>query len=181
MQVSRKDKTEVFRKIYENTYPDILRFVIVKCRNVNDANDIVQEVYFELWKILKRKEIDESGIKSFLAGIAVNKIKKHYSLLKRINTVSAFVDGENETDITEQTEDPVDIEDLVINTNEWDRVWKYIKSKRNQNIPKVFYLFYVLDLPIKDISNELEVSESYVKNLIYRTLNELRSVFGKEI
>ena len=38
----------------------------------------------------------------------------------------------------------------------------------------------ILNLTIKDISNELQVSESYVKNIIYRTLKELCSLFGKE-
>ena len=55
-----------FNRIYDKTYSDIMKFVIIKCHNINDANDIIQEVYLELWKILTRKELDESNINSFL-------------------------------------------------------------------------------------------------------------------
>ena len=42
---------KTFNKIYDATYSHLLRFIIIKCHNVNDANDIIQEVYIEFWKI----------------------------------------------------------------------------------------------------------------------------------
>ena len=167
---------KLFDKVYDKTYSGILKFIIIKCHNVNDANDIIQEVYFEFWKILNKKEIDEKNINSFLIGIAINKVKKHFTLIQRIKTISIF----NEEDKYDDIASDIDIEKIIINKDEWESVWNYIKNKKNQNIPKIFYLYYVLDLSIKEISNELEVSESYVKNNMYRTLKELCSLFGKE-
>lgn len=171
---------ERFNRIYDNTYSDILKYIIIKCHNINDSNDIIQEVYFELWKILNKRDIDESNIKSFLIGISINKIKKHYTLVQRFKTISIFNKSDKDIELIDSLKDSIDLEDLVIRSDEWDFIWNYIKSKKNQNIPKIFYLYYVLDLTIKDISKELIVSESYVKNVIYRTLDELRSLFGKE-
>ena len=34
-----------FNKIYNETYSDVLKYVIIKCHDINDANDIIQEVY----------------------------------------------------------------------------------------------------------------------------------------
>ena len=87
-----------FNSIYDKTYSDLLKYVIIKCHNVNDANDIVQEVYFEFWKILNKKEISDSNIKSFLIGIANNKIKKHYKLIQKIKTISLFNTDNNENE-----------------------------------------------------------------------------------
>ena len=171
---------ERFNRIYDNTYSDILKYIIIKCHNINDSNDIIQEVYFELWKILNKRDIDESNIKSFLIGISINKIKKHYTLVQRFKTISIFNKSDKDIELIDNLKDDIDLENLVIKSNEWDFIWNYIKSKKNQNIPKIFYLYYVLDLTIKDISKELIVSESYVKNVIYRTLDELRSLFRKE-
>ena len=165
--------TKEFNDIYNLTYSDLLKYIIIKCHNVNDTNDIIQETYLEFWKILNRKEIDKSNIKSYLIGIAINKIKKHYSLLDRLKIT--FLDDEKLT-----VNDNVDIEDLIIEKNDWNLIWNYIKNKRNQDIPKVFYLHYRLGLSIKDISKELDKNESYIKNLIYRTLKELSTTFGKE-
>lgn len=169
-----------FNNIYDKTYSDILKYIIIKCHNVNDANDIIQDVYLEFWKILNKKDVDESNIKSFLIGIAINKIKKHYTIIQKIKTISIFDNNEKDIELIDNLSNSINIEDIIIQKNDCDQVWDYIKSKRNQNIPKIFYLFYVLELSIKDISKELDVSESYVKNIIYRTLKELCSLFGKE-
>lgn len=170
---------EKFNSIYEQTYLDILKYIIIKCHNVNDANDIIQEVYLEFWKILNKKNI-EKNIKSYLIGIAINKIKKHYTLIGRFKTISIFDKKDKDIQLIDNLNNGIDIEDIVIKNEDWKHIWNYIKSKKNQNIPKIFYLYYVLELSIKDISIELQVSESYVKNIIYRTLKELCSLFGKE-
>ncbi len=163
-----------FNNIYEETYSDVLKYVIIKCHNINDANDIIQDTYLEFWKILNKKNIEESNIKSFLIGIAINKIKKHYTLIDRIRTISIF----NDKEISIKSN--INIENLIIKNNDWSLIWEYIKNKKNQDIPKIFYLYYKLELSIKEISKELNVTESYVKNLIYRTLKELSTTFGKE-
>lgn len=169
---------EKFNDIYDKTYSDIMKYVIVKCHNINDANDIIQDVYFELWKILNKKEVFDTNIKSFLIGIAINKIKKHYSIVQRFKTISFFDKDFNDIELIDNIKSDIDIEDLVIKSDDWNSVWKYLKNKKNQDIPKVFYLYYKLGLSLKEISNELDKSESYIKNLIYRTLKELSSNYG---
>ena len=166
-----------FNKIYDETYSDILKYVIIKCHDVNDANDIIQEVYLEFWKILNKKELVDSNIKSFLIGIAINKIKKHYTIIQRIKSILAS--NKNEYDEIEKVKSNIDIEELIIKKDDWDSIWNHIKANKNQDVAKIFYLYYVLGLSIKNISLELDVKESYVKNIIYRTLKELNSLFGK--
>ncbi len=166
-----------FNDIYNKTYSDVLKYIIIKCHNINDANDIIQEVYLEFWKILNKKELDDSNIKSFLIGIAINKIKKHYTIIQRIKSI--LVADKNEHDELEKVKNNVDIEELIIRKDDWDNIWNHIKANKNQDVAKIFYLYYVLGLSIKNISLELDVKESYVKNIIYRTLKELNSLFGK--
>lgn len=169
---------EKFNDIYDKTYSDVMKYVIVKCHNINDANDIIQDVYFELWKILNKKEVFDTNIKSFLIGIAINKIKKHYSIIQRFKTISFFDTDSNDIELIDNIKSDIDIENLVIKSDDWNSVWNYLKNKKNQDIPKVFYLYYKLGLSLKEISNELDKSESYIKNLIYRTLKELSSNYG---
>ena len=76
-KMTSQSNLKIFNKVYDKTYTDILKFIIIKCHNISDANDIIQEVYFEFWKILNKKEIVDKNIKSFLIGIAINKIKKN--------------------------------------------------------------------------------------------------------
>lgn len=45
------------------------------------------------------------------------------------------------------------------------------------DIRKIFYLYYSLELTIAEIAVELEMTESNIKNKLYRTLAELRQRF----
>ena len=130
--------------------------------------------------ILNKKELSDINIKSYLIGIANNKIKKHYTLLHKLKTISLFETNDKNTQLIETIEDNMNINDIIIKEDNWNTIWKYIKKKKNQDIPKVFYLHYKLELSIKEISNHLKVTESYIKHLIYRTLKELQNNFRNE-
>lgn len=166
-----------FDEIYDKTHLDLFKYVIIKCHNIKDIEDIIQETYLELWNILNKRELKDDNIKSYIISIANNKIKKHYTLLQKFKTISLF-DKYNDIEIIDIISDNINIDDLIIKDEDWFFIWKYIKSKKNQNIPKVFYLYYKLGLTIKEIANSLNKNESYIKHLIYRTLHELQDKFG---
>ncbi len=176
--MTSQDNLYKFNEIYDKTHLDLLKYVIIKCHNINDTKDIMQETYLELWNIINKKELSDVNIKSYLIGIANNKIKKHYTLLQKLKTVSLFETNDKDIELIDTIEDGIDINDILIKEDNWNTIWKYIKSKKNQDIPKVFYLYYKLELSIKEIAKELKSNESYIKHLIYRTLKELQDNFG---
>lgn len=135
-------------------------------------------LFLELWNILNKKELSDINIKSYLIGIANNKIKKHYTILQKLKTISLFETNDKDIEIIDTIEDSMNIDDIIIKDDDWNTIWKYIKGKKNQDIPKVFYLYYKLELSIKEISDHLSRNESYIKHLIYRTLKELQNNFG---
>ena len=53
-------------------------------------------------------------------------------------------------------------------------VWKFIK-KKNIKVIKVFYLYYYSELKISQISEKLKMSESNVKNILYRTIKDIKN------
>ncbi len=167
-----------FNEIYDKTHLDLLKYIIIKCHNINDTKDIMQEVYLELWNIINKKELSDFNIKSYLIGIANNKIKKHYTLWQKLKTVSLSQTNDKDIELIDTIKDGMDINDIIVKEDNWNTIWKYIKVKKNKDIPKVFYLYYKLELSIKEIAKELNSSESYIKHLIYRTLKELQDNFG---
>lgn len=168
-----------FDKLYDLTYDDVLKFVVCHCSNINDVNDIMQETYLELYKILNRKELNQDNIKSFIKGIANNKLKKHYSILYKLQTISLFSKNINDIELIDTITDNIDIEKIVINDELSNKIWEFIKDKK-LIISKIFFLHYYSNLTIKEISKHLNVSESYIKNCLYRTLKDLQNTFGKD-
>lgn len=165
-----------FEQIYNETYNDLLKFIILKCNNFDDVNDIIQETYTEFYKALNKTNID--NYKAYLYGIAKNKIKKYYHFKDRMK--SLFINKDiNDTEIKNIIADNFNLEEKILNKISEEEIWNYLNNK-NIMISKVFFLYYSMDINIKEIGLLLHLNESTVKNHLYRTLKELNKIFGKE-
>lgn len=144
-----------------------------KCSNIEDVNDLLQDTYVELYKILKKKKhIVLENYQNYIIGIAKKKLQRHYGLLYQVKIDSIYSKTEEQEYETEIPSN-IDIEADTIKKLNAEEVWKYIK-KKNINVIKVFYLYYCLELKISQIAIELNLSESNVKNLLYRTIRDIR-------
>lgn len=164
---------DTFEFLYNNTYKNVLKYTICHCRNLDDVNDIVQDIYTELYqKTVNKKHINLDNAESYIIGIAKNKIKRHYSSAK-IN----YIEPENES-LSQYSNDDIDIEKDLITKDNVMQVWNYLKNK-SELTAKIFYLYYVIDVPIKEIAEELKLTEPNVKNHLYRTQKDLKERFKK--
>ena len=157
---------ENFEDIYNDTYDRTLRYIICNCYNIQDVNDIVQETYLELYKLLQKKKMVElDNYYNYIIGIAKIRMQKHYS--KKANSIGMddYYNFEAPADI--------DIEADAINKLNAEKVWKYIKQK-DILVVKVFYLYYYSEFKISEIATELSLTESNVKNILYRTIKDIK-------
>lgn len=168
-----------FDNIYNETYQTILRYIIGKCQNLDDVNEILQDSYVELYHTLQRKKaLKLDDINAYLKGITKNIIKKFYR--KKYKERSEVLYFANDLDYMDtKKEGEQDLEADFITRENVQQIWNYLNNK-NVIIAKIFYLYFNLGLKISDIAIELELTESATKNYIYRTLKELKEVFGKE-
>ena len=161
---------ENFEKIYNETYSQILKFIICKCKNLDDVNELIQDTYVELYKTIKNKKniIVEDHL-SYICGISKNILKKYYKN-KYKEKIVFLTDNINEENIDSSS----------INKNNVEEVWDYLK-KKGIIIEKIFYFYYAVGLKISEISKLLNIKESGVKNYIYRTVKELKLTFREEV
>lgn len=156
-----------FNKLYETTYPDILKYVICHVLKIEDVEDIMQNIYLEVIKKLKKKkEID----KYYILGIAKHKVKDFYRFKYKEKII--FLKDQEEIELLENIPSDFNLEKTVSDKYEVEEVWNILKQKK-MIIFRVFYLYYYFDLTIKEISNTLNISESNTKHYLYRTLKEL--------
>lgn len=172
-----KEKEE-FEKIYYETYDITLKYIVCNSSNINDVNDIIQEVYLEVYKKLNKMDY-VNDINSYIIGIAKNKIRKHYYKFNRLKTLSIFNKNDDEIEYVDIIKSDIDLEKIIINSNLYEKAWDYVKNKKDI-IAKVFFLYYKCDYTIDEISNTLNINKSCVKNYLYRTINEIKKIFGGE-
>lgn len=152
---------EKFDEVYNESYRDISRYVVVSSNNIDDVQDILQNIYLEVYK-----NIDKVKDKNYVFGIAKNVIKKYYRF--------KFMKKSDEV-LYDNISDSINLEKSVMEKFDTELVWNYLK-KKGGNISKIMYLYYCEDFTIKEIADTLNLTESNVKNYIYRTLKELRRI-----
>lgn len=163
-----KETLKTFEKLYNESYDDVSKYIVCNCSNIEDVKDIIQDTYLEVIKNISRVKN-----KSYIIGIAKNKVKDYYRFNYKIKFLS-FFSNNNDESIIDSIESDINIEKTIMMKYDTEIVWNYIKKKR-PIISKIFYLYYYLELPILDIARELNISESNVKNYLYRTLKELKT------
>ena len=168
-----------FGEIYNSTYKAVLTFITAKCGCTADISDIFQETYLDLYRILDERGADYViHKKAYVLRIAKRKIARYYSLLERLRIfVSMQVTNEDgeEVDLSDMEADAFLTEDFSVNHALLETVQQFIDSKP-EKVQKVFYLMYDVGLSIPEIAQTLSISESNVKNKLYRTLKELRNL-----
>jgi len=75
-QVKLADK-QAFRKLYELLYPQLLRFLARNTNSVDDAEDLLNEVMFAVWRGAANFR-GESRVRTWVTGIAKIMAKRWY-------------------------------------------------------------------------------------------------------
>lgn len=165
---------DLFIEIYNSTYDDVYKYIILKCSNTFEASDILQNVYFKFYKqLIKEKKIDK--YRDYIFKIAKNEVNRHYALKLKKEDELSFSEFEeyDEIDLIGY----LDEEALIDTKLDTKAIWEYLKGLDEITF-KVFVLYFQLDEKIKDIARSLDLSESNVKNRLYRTLKNLKEKFN---
>lgn len=170
-----------FNRIYDNTKHKVLIRITSKCKNPEDISDIFQDTYAELFLVLSKRGVDYiENEEAFVIGLANKKIYKHYTILEKLKAVIPFIGVNRDNDdyeIQNIESSDIHIEDKIIIDELVEEIHLHLKRK-SADVRKIFYLYYSLELTISEIAVELEMTESNVKNKLYRTLAELRNRFN---
>lgn len=173
--MTSQETLKTFDKLYDETYDDVLKYVVCKCSNIDDVKDIVQNIYLDVYKKLLKNEIIT---KPYIIGISKHKVNDYYRFNYKHKLISFFQNKED-IDYIDNIPDDIDIEKSIINTYDTELVWQYLKNKK-VIVFKIFYLYFKLELTIKEVSKYLDVTESNVKYYLYKTLKELNTYLEGE-
>ena len=173
------DAASRFGEIYDSTSKAVLAFITSKCGRTADISDIFQDTFTELYEALDKRGVDYIlNEKAYVLRIARRKVARYYSLLERLRIFVSMTttneDGE-EISLSDVEAEAFMTEDFSADHAMLDAVREFIASKP-EDVQKVFYLMYDVGLTIPEISQALSISQSNVKNKLYRTLKELREL-----
>ncbi len=175
------DINVIFNQIYEETNKKVIFYITAKCGKVEDIQDIFQNTYMEIMDVLvKNGGSYIQNKEAFVIHIAKQKIHQHYSFIEHMKNKLHFILDSQEPGIDDVieicSEDNISLEDQVLQSLLLNEINELI-VKKSQLIQKIFFLYYDMDYTIIQIARLLNLSESNVKNKLYRTLKQIRGLY----
>ena len=106
--MSTRKTLRIFEKIYNETYNNTLKYIICRCSNLSDVDDIIQETYLEFYRVLKEKReiLDKQA---YIITIAKNKIIKYFKSNEKIDIVLEAHDGLEGIDVISKNQNKFDL------------------------------------------------------------------------
>lgn len=178
--------TRFFEALYEETYPDTLRYLTRRCADPSQLPDLLQEVYAEVYAVLLQKGCGYlRSPAAFVRHVAKAKLRQFYTLRQRLGTLIPLQrttpDGEtyDEPDLQQAETQPPLPEQLVE-----DKLLAAEIAARLKTFPadvqRIFVCVYALDMTLRQTAALLGMKESTVKAKLYRTLAKLRELYRKD-
>lgn len=153
---------KIFRDNFLQYYRPLCLFALHYLKNIDDAEDAVQDCFMELWK-RKEKGFEVSGFKSYLYSMVRNRC---IDILKK----DSLIDGNVQ---------PSDLEEILSDEEceEWSydeaRIWTAIEALP-EKCKEVFLLAKRDGMKYEEIAVRLHISVNTVKNQVSKALKTLK-------
>jgi RNA polymerase sigma factor (sigma-70 family) len=164
------NKTETFESIYRATFSTISKQVFFKVAKIEDAQDIVQDVYMDFYQYIIEKGKKVDNVQAYLMQIANNKLSHYY----KDKTVEFTV--EDDQTLFNNISDPIDLEEDVLEKTSLDEIWQevLILSEIDQHILIDYYRF---GFNFREISERYNMPESTIKSRCQNAIRLLQDKF----
>lgn len=153
--------------IYDHYFDIIYNWSVKKTNNREDAEDLTNSIFLAIFEYLN-KDIEVKKIENLIWKIARNiwctKAKKY---IKERNNIS--YDETYEYGYEDITIDKIIYKEII---NEIDNY------NLSENEIKVFKLYYIKDLSIKEIKEKLNITESSIKYYLFNARKKIKERYN---
>lgn len=151
-----------FEQCFNTYYRPLCLFALNYTGSYEASEDVVQQLFTELWDRSKRERVDITNLKSYLYTAVKNRCLKLIQQQK--NTVP---EEWAENEITEEDES------RIIQTEREEKLWQLIDELPPER-RKIFLMAKQQQMRYKEIAEQLHLSEKTVENQIGKALKTLR-------
>ena len=179
-QIRSDGDRNAFARVYDRHVQSLHRFIYAKVSHREVAEDLVSEVFLDLWRILSQRTEEIKSLRGLLYKIARHKIIDTYRRNKRRPTESleeeGVTDGEglatssNEKHLSDRgrgSERAVVLADAAL-------LLRHVK-KLKEDYQDVLLLRLIEDLSFPEIAQALDKSHANVRVIYHRALTLLKT------
>ena len=172
VRLAKAGDVEAFGRIYDLFVQRIFRFVRLKVRSQQEAEDIVQEVFVKAYKGLTGLKMEELNFSAWLYRIASNSINDYFRKKYRTPDIIAIdetFDIAGSQHVLREVEQISDLEIVAEIVTELPQVYRQVLE---------FRFFH--DLSLDETAKVLGKSNLSIRLIQYRALKKMRKILNKK-
>ncbi len=162
-------KQELFENIYHATFNTLSKHVFFKVASLEDAQDIVQNVYAQYYISVIQKNKSIENPQAYLMSMATNELALYY----KSKATQAVLLSEDEYNVFENIPDDTDLALEIIEKSTVEMIYKQIRNLSPLD-QKIIGGRFRYNLTFAEIAFQLEVSENTIKTRYYRAIQTLK-------
>ena len=160
-------------ELMERYKPHIWPLILAESRSFPDAEEILQDTWQAVWENINSLR-DVSSFSGWLRQIAYNQCRRYYNSAYHSQGERPYEDEALAWHVNSSAE--ILLREEELKTDVIEAVW-HLPSKP-ERIREVATLFYLHDMPIKEIAEKLELPLGTVKRKLHEARGLLRKEFG---
>ncbi len=161
---------EAFGKLYDEYFPRIYRFILIKVSRHHDAEDLSHQVFLSAWKNIRGYAYKGLPFSSWLYKIAQNAVIDFY----RTNRVHLDIETVSEEKLGEHSGPEREVETSL----EMERVRHALRTLKDDE-QNVLIMKFIDELSNKEIAAALKKTEGAVRVIQHRALKTLKKLLEK--
>jgi len=165
---------EDFETIYRATATKLTKHVFFKVQNLQDAQDLIQEIYYELYRHMIHCTEKIENPQAYLLQMANNELTSYYH--DKLRRPVTLID--DEIDLFESLPDDFDLETDVLNKVTADALWSEI-DKLPEPDKSLLVARFKYEISFSDLSQQFHLPETTIKSKVYKALENLKKKFSK--
>lgn len=159
---AKSGDADAFGALYDRFQPEILRYLVIRVRDQDVAEDLAQQVFLKAWQAIPRYEHRGAPFRAWLYRMAHNQMVDYF----RTRRPSTDLEG---VDLPEESE----AEDLVL-AAEMNEALRAAMERLSEDHREVLVLRFLMEKSAREIGEIMGRKEVTVRGLQMRALQALR-------
>ena len=165
---------EDFETIYRATVTQVSKHVFFKVQNLQDAQDVVQDLYYDLYKHMTTCTEKIDNPQAYLLQMANHELTNYYR--DKLRRPVTLID--DELNLMESIPDDFELETEVLDKITSETLWSEI-DKCPELEKSLLVARFKYEKSFIEMSRIYDLPETTIKSKVYKTLEDLKKRFNK--
>jgi RNA polymerase sigma-70 factor (ECF subfamily) len=160
-------RTDQYALLMERYHNEMFSFVFRMVGQYQDTEDLVQEIFYKVYRKLNKYDDKKASFRTWLYRIASNHTINHLNSKR----YKSHVDGEVDTSLLASDDD---VEAKTVKDDQLDRIVAAMKKVLIPKHQKIVALHYFSGLSVQEISETLEIPDKTIYKALKTSIEKIK-------